>query len=130
MAFKTFWYKEDKILFTEVIGELTESDMFAFNREYNEIYMTDPAKKVHLICDLRGMDNYPKNLMRVRDATQKTATNPSLGWIILVGTDNPFIKFLATTVFQLVKINCKIVLTIEEAEQILDRVGFVNSTQS
>lgn len=122
MPYKTFWYKQDAILFTEVMGELTEEDMFAFNREYNEVYITDSRKKVHLICDLRSMDNYPKNLKRIRDASQNTARNPGLGWIILIGSENPFIRFLASTVFQMVKINCKIVGTLEEAEKLVERL--------
>lgn len=116
MPYKTFWYEQDKIVFTEVVGDFTAAEMVSMNQEYVEKYFTKNGRTIHLIADLRAMVNYPKNLAQIRDATKITASQQGLGWIILIGTDNPFIKFVATTVFQLVRVNCKIVPTLEEAE--------------
>lgn len=127
MPYKTFWYKENEIVFTEVVGEFTVAEMVSMNQEYVENYFTGDGRKTHLIADLRAMDNYPKNLAQIRDATKMTASQEGLGWIILIGTDNPFVKFMATTVFQLVRVNCKIVATLEDAEDLLERVRFADS---
>lgn len=127
MPYKTFWYKENEIVFTEVVGEFTVAEMVSMNQEYVENYFTGDGRKIHLIADLRAMDNYPKNLAQIRDATKMTASQEGMGWIILIGTDNPFVKFMATTVFQLVRVNCKIVATLEDADDLLERVRFADS---
>jgi len=126
MPYKTFWYKENQVVFAEFIGEFSIQEMYDLNREL-DIYFKSDGNTIHLIADLRAMTNYPKNLAQVRDATRRTANQPGLGWVLLIGSENPFLKFLVTTVFQLVRVNCKIVGSLEDAEDILRRVQFADS---
>lgn len=127
MPYKNFWYEENEIVFTELIGDFSVDEMIAVNKEYAETYFSNSNRIVHLIVDLQGMSNYPKNLGLIRDVSKQTAQQEGLGWIILIGADNPFVKFLGSTVFQLLHVNCKIVGTLEEAENILKRIEFAES---
>jgi len=129
MPFKTFWYTKNQVVFTEIVGDFTFEEMVCLNEEYAETYFTGYNKQIHLIADLRGMSNYPKNLVQIRDITRQTALQRELGWIILIGTGNALLKFLSATVFQLLHVKCKIVQTIEDAEKTLKRINFADSIQ-
>ena len=127
MPYKTFWYEENRVVFAEILEDFTVEEMVSLNQEYDTIYFMEGHKPIHLIADLRGMSNYPKNLIQIRDITRQTALQPGLGSIILIGTDNALVKFLSTTIFQLLHVNCKIVGSLEEAEKILDNINFADS---
>lgn len=116
------------MVFTELIGDFTVEEMIHVNKDYAENYFMDVDQTVHLIVDLQGMSNYPKSLGQIRDVSKQTASQPGLGWIILIGAGNPFVKFLGSTVFQLLHVDCKIVATLEEADQVLERVRSVESS--
>ena len=130
MPYKTFWYEENKVIFTEVIGNFTFEELQNCNQEFLDNYFEsneNNGQPIHLIVDLRSMTDFPKKLGSVRDASRKTANFSQLGWLILIGVDNPLLKFLSTTILQLVRINCKIVQTLEEAEITLERVRFAEA---
>ena len=127
MPYKSFWYRENRIVFTEVIGDFSTNEMISLNRQFNEVYFApDQQNPIHLIADIRAMSTDFENLALIRDITKQVAMHPALGWVILVGYDDSYFQSISKTIFQLLGVNCKLVQTLDEAEKTLEQFNYVN----
>ena len=122
MPYKTFWLKEDRIVFAELVGEFAGEEMITFNEHLRDSYLVKGKPPVHIICDISSLVAYPRNVKMIRNGSEISMKHPNVGWVIIVGHDNRMLRFLSSTVFQLLGINFKMASSLEEAEKVLERV--------
>lgn len=77
-------------------------------------YLNQAESLVHVFVDVREMKDFPRNLIQVREAVKLSFKHSSMGWEILVGHQNPIVRFLASVVCQMSDINLHMVNTPEE----------------
>ena len=120
--YKSYWMQDRKVAYFEIIGDFDEEGMTAFNEHMRDDYIALGEAPVHCIIDAGGLTGYPRSVAVIGKNTSKVLKHPNLGWIILVGFDNPIVKFMANMVVQILRVQYKQVKTLKEAKELLLRI--------
>lgn len=122
MAYKAFWYKENRVVYAELIGDFDAQEMIALNQHIRDEYLEKGEAPVHFICDATSLTGYPRNIKVIQEATQISMKHPAMGWAILVGVDNPLVRYLASIIAQVIGLRFKVAGSLQEAESILEKL--------
>jgi hypothetical protein len=120
--YKSYWLVDKRVAFLEIIGDFDEAGMIEFNTHLRDEYLEKGERPIHCIIDAAGLTGYPRNIGTLRRGTSISVNHPNIGWVVLVGFDNPLVKFLASAVVQILGIKFKQVESLAEAREILSRV--------
>lgn len=120
--YKSHWLDDQKVVFLEIVGDFDEAGMIEFNTHLRDEYLEKGDSPVHVIIDATALTSYPRSLSTLRTGTALSIGHPNIGWVILVGFDNPLVKFLASTVVQILGVKFKQVNSLELAKDVLSRV--------
>jgi hypothetical protein len=120
--YKSSWLREDRIAYVELIGIYDERLVEEVNTYMCKELLEKGQAPVHIILDASQLTGYPRNIRVLKKASETTASHPDLGWLLLVGFDNPVVKFFSTVLVQMFKLRFKQVGTVEEAVTTIERV--------
>jgi len=121
MPATTEWYIEDRVLLSTVDVELIVDELIETNRIITQ-YIVQHSNTIHLIIDVSQLKKFPTNIMPVRESTKAYLTSDSMGYLIIVGINNPILRLLTDVVAQLSKTNWKQVRTMKDAIKTLNDV--------
>jgi hypothetical protein len=111
MPFEVSWYKERRVLYERLYGELTLNDVFDATQSQRQ-FAADGIPLVHTIADVREVVRFPTNISLINN---NIGHDPKLfGWNVVVGT-NPMIRFIVKVLAQLDSGQYYPVATIEDA---------------
>lgn len=119
--YKVSWQVEQRIILAHISGDYSTENMVDCNQTIYQ-YLDEGNKPVHLIIQIEDLKKYPTELLTIKASSEKILKHPAIGWMFLVGFNNPFARFLSATVGQLSKLQFKHVSNLDEALQILRRV--------
>lgn len=122
--YKSYWIEDGVVAYIEFIGDFDELGIIEVNEHLRDNYLDKGSAPVHAIIDASGMTGYPRSLKVLQQSTAISVKHPNIGWVILIGFDNPLIKFLSTAVSQVLGVKFKQVETFEQAKEVLKRVDF------
>jgi hypothetical protein len=122
MAYKLFWHSKPNVLYLEMSGEFDKDAMYKSSHEIRDDFLENSAVLVHILVDTQAVKSYTKDLRVIREATQIYSNHPKLGWMILIGIENPITKFLANATLQIIKKQFKMAKSLEEAMAVLKEV--------
>ena len=110
MAISTSWYVPDKVLSIKIIGGLSLQDMISLINQL-ELYKTT-VREFHQLYDLTEMTKFPGL------AEFKQGLRPDLmttGYVFAIGSMNPMVKFMSSTVVQFTGVKLKTAPSLEDA---------------
>lgn len=119
--YKSTWIREGRIVVVDLIGIYDERLVEKVNAHMCQLIEKGQAP-VHIILDASRLTGYPRNIRVLKKASEPTANHPDLGWLLLVGFDNPVVKFFSTVLVQMFKLRFKQVGTVKEAVDTIERV--------
>jgi hypothetical protein len=122
MAYKLFWQSEPNVVYFEIIGAFNEDEMYEACYEIRDNFLETNQGPIHIIVDPRAVDDHPRGLHAIRDASQIYINHTNLGWMILIGVESPITKFLTNVALQVLRQQFKTVKTLEDALSVLLRV--------
>jgi len=115
------WLEENRITLATLTGELTTDELLEINtRQYDLI--VNQTRRIHLIADVRELKKFPTQLSSFQRSTTSYLKLDTMGWVFIVGNNNPIFRFLASIVTQVSSIDMRQVDTIEEAIQHLNHI--------
>src|SRR5262245_10913210 len=93
MPFTISWYMPERIIYVELSGILTASDVQGFIAQMYEMVASSKFQ-VHSITDTHQIVKI-KSIPEVFKTVQAAPMHQNAGWSIMVGSINPFVNFVA-----------------------------------
>lgn len=106
------WYIPNRVLYQRMYGEITLEELRGFNVESLQ-YVEQGQAPVHTLVDMREVTKYPMNLREISSQLLNDP-GPKLGWVMVI-TNNPVLRFLASVVVQVAKVRTGVFPSIDEA---------------
>jgi hypothetical protein len=110
-------------VYAAVSGDFTTAEFEAYGQDIVEQYLDHAAHPIHIISDVSQMEKFPTQVWTAIRATEPWLRHRRLGWIILLKhRSNPMLRFLLSTVNQVVGVRFHVVETAEEAYTLLQQL--------
>jgi len=108
------WYLKGHVILAEVSGDIEIDDVADLNDQIIALIDTSQTA-VHLIIDVTNLGRTPTHLLKLREASHALG-NEHVGWIIMVGLQNPFVNFLGSMLTQLGRMSrYRVMTSVDEA---------------
>lgn len=121
MAFKSHWYVDNRVVFTEVSGQFSLDELASFTEAIIN-YLDEGQAPVHCIGDMSQMTSFPTQVNQVLKTAKTFMKHPNMGVLIIVGQGNPIMKFVGSMVSQATKVEFYVTETETEAIERLNRL--------
>jgi hypothetical protein len=115
LSYQDRWYVEKRIALQRLWGAVTLKDAEAA-RDGLERFLQEGTPLIHFLVDLYDIEQFPAHLASLRRITPNL-NSPGLGWLVIYGTGNPLMRFVASTLTQvaLPKLRLRMFGTLEES---------------
>jgi hypothetical protein len=117
MPYRFEWYVEGRVILEEAYGDVTIDELIRFNAEVTQLIVEKGIAPVHVIVDLTKVEKYPPSLREVL-GTMRQKHPEKVGWMLIV-TENPVLRFVASTIFQLARLKLRTFTTLQQAKGFL-----------
>jgi hypothetical protein len=117
MPYRIEWYIEGRVILEEAYGNVTIDELVRFNAEVTTLITEKGVPPVHVLVDLTRVEKYPSSLREIM-ATMRKNDPSKVGWMLIV-TESPIMRFVASTVFQLARLKLRTFATMAQARQFL-----------
>ena len=91
MPFKLSWYQPNRIVLLEVEGVLTTAEITDLIAQAG-VYVSTGTPLVHFLVDTRSLQRI-ENVGASLKIVQGNPPHPSMGWMMVIGTMNPLVRF-------------------------------------
>jgi hypothetical protein len=119
MPFQSSWYVDKRVLYVELIGELTVEDLKGIVQMYYAIEETDGP--LHSITDTSKMTKFPTNPAQLAGAFKGYKGNSTSGWSIIL-SNNALANFAMVFVAKFSDARYKTAHSVEDAVQFLSEI--------
>jgi hypothetical protein len=75
-----------------------------------------------VLIDMRDVKELPVHVVQLKKANERTFRDPHIGWVVVVGSSNPMVRFLFSTLAQIAGIKFGMVNTLDEALTLLAKM--------
>lgn len=116
------WHTEGRIIYDRPQGIITIEMAQAASDAVLALLNSQtsvPANSIHLIIDMRQVQDFPRNLSSATQTLQYMR-HPALGWTLMI-TENQVQRIFASVLAQVFRVRFKMVATLEEAVSFLRR---------
>jgi hypothetical protein len=120
MPVENRWIVENRILLTEIIGDITTEELIASSKLGTQIIDSGIAP-VYSLVDLTAMGQHPIRLNEFTTIFRQPSSR-KLGWIIICGIPNHFASFIATTFAQVLRKQYRVTPTRAEALELIEKI--------
>jgi hypothetical protein len=117
MPYRIQWYIEGRVILEEAFGDVTIEELVRFNAEVTTLIAEKGIAPVHVIVDLSKVEKYPPSLREVLSTMRQKAPE-KVGWMLIV-TENPIMRFVASMVFQIARLKLRTFSTLAQAKVFL-----------
>lgn len=122
MPYQTRWYLPKRIAYLELLGQFTEDELFASSTQMRDRYLSSGVAPVHVVVDVRGLNNYIRDVRVLRQGASIYLKHPALGWVALLGVENPVVNYsVSLTAYAM---GCKVtsVRSLADVQRVLRRL--------
>ena len=117
MPYRIQWYIEKRVILEEAFGNVTIEELVQFNAEVTALIANEGIAPVHVIVDLTKVEKYPSSLREVL-GTMRQKNPEKVGWMMVV-TESPIMRFVASTIFQIARLKLRTFSTLQQAKGFL-----------
>src|SRR5689334_6077200 len=100
MPYQDSWYIENRVAIQRLYGTVTLEDAEAARNGLAKL-LEEGTPLVHVMVDVADVEKFPTNLVGLRRMTPNI-DNPNMGWLVIYGAGNPLLRFMVSTLSQLV----------------------------
>ena len=120
MPYSLEWYVPKRLILEKAFGDLTVEELVRFNAEVTTMITNEGTAPVHVIADLTKVERYPSSLRDILNTMRQN--NPEkVGWMVVV-TENPIMRFVASMIFQMARLRLRIFPTMAQAVAFLNDI--------
>ncbi len=114
------WMVPGRVLLTLISGDVQLAEIQASNSEAQDWIGAEGVAPVHSIVEMNSVERYPTSLKDIRSIVR--ADHPDkMGWVILV-SDHTIVRFLTSTIAQLLRQKVRTFNRLDEARAFLWQV--------
>jgi hypothetical protein len=117
MTYRVDWLIPQRVVVIEINGDYTAQDLNESTLQVRDQFLDTGVAPVHLICDVRHITSYPTQIFVIKQASEIYLRHPNMGRLVLVGFDNPLMRFIANAVSQTMRARFQQANSVEEAVQ-------------
>ncbi len=122
MPVKLSWFLENRVMMIAAEGEYTDEELIGLDGQVIQYLDQSPMPLVHMIMDRQQTNHIPS----IKSATMvKWPKHPRYGWTLVIGSSNPFQRFVVALANNLFKGRQRNFDSLDEA---LDFLNLVDST--
>jgi hypothetical protein len=118
MPYKIEWFQPASVVLVKVTGTAEIQDAENINQELLD-YLDNASNMLHVLLDFTELASVPLHIHKA-SAAQAYMKHPRMGWLLVYGTDNGFLKMLGAIVTQLWRVRSRIFSTQAEALAFLE----------
>ncbi len=100
MPYTIDWYIDRRVTYLQFYGQVVLEDVRGINAD-SIAFQEAGIPLVHMIIDISRVEKFPTNLAAIREMMKKQGDSETVGWVLIVGADNPVIRFIASIITQL-----------------------------
>ena len=115
------WLVPGKVIYTDLVGDLTLEDLKAGSDGVISLYDESEFDQIHVIANQAKLGNIPVSLKLFNEATP-FVRDKRLGWFIMYPEGTQFAKFMASMVTSLAKIDYRPTDSLENALSLIKRM--------
>ena len=116
MGFAINWCVEKQVIYLKFFGVVCAEEIVQANRQAMAFTQAG-TQPVHVVINIREISEFPTNLRWVLSLIERNET-VSAGWHIIV-SDSGAIRFLASTILQILKVPIHVCTNLDEARVFL-----------
>jgi len=114
MTANVSWYIEGRIVMVTATGSLTIRDGIAISNQLIQLFESSTAPLVHVLVNQRDLSAVPQDLKQIVKATA-FMRHPQMGWLLLFGTENRAVHFMAYLASQIARLRHRRFSTLDDA---------------
>lgn len=118
MPFEVSWYEPSRVILIRTVGDLSAEELSQSGDALRK-YIEAGDIPIHLIADLSQLGKVPTSIAEIRKAL---GSLNKLSSSIIVGANNPVIKFMASVFAKLGGYEVRTVSSIDEAIEVITRL--------
>jgi hypothetical protein len=99
MPYQATWYAHKRVMLLRLLGNVTLDDAAEAHRCIVQ-FLNEGRPLVHILTDLSEVEQFPTNLAALQHA-MPPIDNSDLGWMLIYGAGNPMLRFVTSTITQL-----------------------------
>jgi len=113
MPYSIEWYVPKRLILEKAFGDVTMEELLRFNAEVTKLIADEGVTPVHVIADLSKVGRYPSSLRDIL-GTMRQNNPEKMGWMVVV-TENPMMRFVASIIFQIARLRLRMFPTMQQA---------------
>jgi len=121
MTVKSRWLVTGRVIYAELIGDLTIEDIQAGSQGVIDLLDESEFDDVHIIGDQTEMGNIPVSLKLFNDAAG-FIRHEKISWFMMFPSENQFAKFMASMIANITRVQHRQCATLEECLTVLKRM--------
>lgn len=118
MPYSIDWEVDGRVVYERVYGDITVEELVRFNHDVSHLITNNGRPPVHIIMDLSEIGHYPYNL---KDLIVVRQSDDDQVGLTLVITQNPKVRFMASTLGQFAGPRLRVFNTEQETLEFLTR---------
>jgi hypothetical protein len=99
MPYQATWYAHKRVMLLRLLGNVTLDDAAEAHRCIVQ-FLNEGTPLVHILTDLSEVEQFPTNLAALQ-RVMPPIDNSNLGWMLIYGAGNPMLRFVTSTITQL-----------------------------
>lgn len=120
MAVENRWVIEDRVILTELIGNITVEELVEASQRGTAMIEAG-ISPVYSLVDMSRMGLYPRQVTQI-GRIASGGRSDKLGWVLVYGIPHPLVNFLAVLFSRVIHTNFKVVKDQQEALALVEKL--------
>lgn len=99
MPYEDSWYVDKRVAIQRLYGVITVEESEKA-RDGVVRLLEEGTPLVHILVDVSDVEKFPTNITAIRRMIPNV-DSPNMGWLLIYGANNVFLRFIASTLAQL-----------------------------
>ncbi len=122
MPIQLQWLVQDRVIFGEYSGVITADEFRQAMSQTMTMIESSTMPLVHVIVDNTHVDEYPKSIPVLHDATKDLFSHPRYGWLLVYGQTDRLSSFFLQVITSLFKVRFRMMQSRADAVAFLQHV--------
>lgn len=113
MAHDIRWYVMGRVLYVRLWGTILVEEGQQVSDQSSQM-LNSGQPLVHIILNSAELEKIPTSISQLQK-TMQVYQHPSMGWLVEMGSSNPFVKFVSVMLARLYRVRYRRAATLDEA---------------
>ena len=117
------WLIENKVVYVKFWGDISVEEIGVAFAKSNDLALASATPPVHYLHNWGEVTSFPRKLHELRRLTKNVkGDSRRIGWVVVFGTENMLMRFIADVFFQMFRVRFRMFLKSEDAIDFIKRI--------